>query len=88
MTTVDVLEEVVRLRRAGRKCALATIIHANGSIPSYTSAKLLVRDDGSIVGTIGGGCVKGRSLGGRPPVHGDRQNPPLHFLARTGRRLR
>ena len=55
---MDVLEEVVRLRRAGRKCALATIIHANGSIPSYTSAKLLVRDDGSIVGTIGGGCVE------------------------------
>jgi len=55
---MDVLEEVVRLRRAGRKCALATIIHANGSIPSYTSAKLLVRDDGSIAGTIGGGCVE------------------------------
>lgn len=56
---MDVLEELVRLRRAGRKCALATIVHANGSIPSYTSAKLLVRDDGSLAGTIGGGCVEG-----------------------------
>lgn len=55
---MDVLEELVRLRRAGRKCALATIIHANGSIPSFTSAKLLVRDDGSMAGTIGGGCVE------------------------------
>ena len=55
---MDVLEEVVRLRRAGRKCALATIIHANGSIPSYASAKLLVRDDGTMAGTIGGGCVE------------------------------
>lgn len=55
---MDVLEEVVRLRRAGRKCALATIVQANGSIPSYTSAKLLVRDDGSMAGTIGGGCVE------------------------------
>jgi len=55
---MDVLEELVRLRREGRKCALATIVQANGSIPSYTSAKLLVRDDGTMAGTIGGGCVE------------------------------
>lgn len=56
---MDVLEELVRLRRAGQKCALATIIAARGSIPSYQGAKLLVREDGSIVGTVGGGCVEG-----------------------------
>jgi xanthine dehydrogenase accessory factor len=52
------LEEVVRLRREGRKCALATIVQVNGSIPSYESAKILVRDDGTMAGTIGGGCVE------------------------------
>jgi xanthine dehydrogenase accessory factor len=55
---MDVFEELVRWRKLGRKCALATIIQARGSIPSFESAKLLVRDDGSIVGTIGGGCVE------------------------------
>lgn len=55
---MDVYEELVRLRRAGQRCALATIIRVNGSIPSHTSAKLLVRGDGSIAGTIGGGCVE------------------------------
>lgn len=55
---MDVFEELVRLRRGGRRCALATIVQVNGSIPSYQSAKLLVRDDGSLVGTIGGGCVE------------------------------
>lgn len=55
---MDVYEELVRLRRSGRKCALATIVEVNGSIPSYQSAKLLVRDDGSMTGTIGGGCVE------------------------------
>jgi xanthine dehydrogenase accessory factor len=30
----------------------------NGSIPSFESAKLLVREDGSMLGTIGGGCVE------------------------------
>ncbi len=55
---MDVLEELVRLRRAGQKSALATIVSVKGSIPSYESAKLLIRDDGSMVGTIGGGCVE------------------------------
>ncbi len=55
---MDVLEEAVRLRREGRKCALATIVEVNGSIPSYESARILVRDDGSMTGTIGGGCVE------------------------------
>jgi xanthine dehydrogenase accessory factor len=54
---MDVFEELVRLRSLGRKCALATIVEARGSIPSYESAKLLVRDDGSMTGTIGGVCV-------------------------------
>jgi len=55
---MDIYEEVVRLRRLGQKCAIATIVQVNGSIPSYESAKLLVREDGSMIGTIGGGCVE------------------------------
>src|SRR5205085_11671443 len=49
---------IVELRRAGRRGALATIVNARGSIPSFESAKMLVRDDGTINGTIGGGCVE------------------------------
>jgi xanthine dehydrogenase accessory factor len=55
---MDIFEEIVRLRRLGQKCALATIVEKRGSIPSYESAKLLVREDGSMAGTIGGGCVE------------------------------
>jgi xanthine dehydrogenase accessory factor len=55
---VDLYEEIVKLRREGRRGALATIINVRGSIPSFNTAKMLVRDDGSIVGTIGGGCVE------------------------------
>src|SRR2546429_5956722 len=46
------------MRRTGRRAALATIVHTNGSIPSYESSRMLVREDGSIAGTIGGGCVE------------------------------
>ena len=55
---MDVYAEIVRLRAEGRKGALATIINVRGSIPAFETAKMLVRDDGSIVGTIGGGCVE------------------------------
>ena len=58
IVSVDIYEEIPRLRREGRKAALATIINVRGSIPSFETAKMLVRDDGSIVGTIGGGCVE------------------------------
>src|SRR5437764_5276858 len=55
---MDIYEELVRLRKLGQKCALATIVEVRGSIPSYESAKILVREDGSMAGTIGGGCVE------------------------------
>lgn len=55
---MDIYEEILRLRRLGQKSALATIVQVNGSIPSFESAKMLVREDGTIVGTVGGGCVE------------------------------
>jgi len=55
---VDIYEQIVQLRREGRRGAVATIVNVRGSIPSFRTAKMLVRDDGSIAGTIGGGCVE------------------------------
>jgi xanthine dehydrogenase accessory factor len=55
---MDLYEEIVKLRQQGRRGAVATIVNVQGSIPSFRTAKMLVRDDGSILGTIGGGCVE------------------------------
>src|ERR1700719_4524951 len=55
---MDLFEEIVRMRRAGRRAALATIVHTNGSIPSYESSRMLVRDDGTIAGTVRRGGVE------------------------------
>jgi len=54
----DIFEEIRRLRREGRKAVLATIVQIRGSVPSFQTAKMLVRDDGSTVGSVGGGCVE------------------------------
>jgi len=55
---MDIYEEIVKLQREGHRGAVATIVNVRGSIPSFKSAKMLVREDGTIAGTIGGGCVE------------------------------
>lgn len=55
---MGIYEEIVKLQHDGHKGAVATIVNVRGSIPSFKSAKMLVRDDGTIAGTIGGGCVE------------------------------
>ncbi len=55
---LEIFQESARLIAEGRRGALATIIRVTGSTPGKESAKLLVRDDGSMVGTVGGGCTE------------------------------
>ncbi len=76
---MDVYEEISKLRRAGRRGALATIIQVQGSIPSYESSKILIRDDGSIVGTVGGGCVEADVWAAAQDVMREEKPRRLHF---------
>ncbi len=55
---MQIYEEVLRLKRLGRTSAIATIVECRGSSPQKQGAKMLVRDDGSIMGTLGGGCLE------------------------------
>ena len=55
----EVIEEAVRLVQDNQPCVLATVVRTKGSTPQKPGAKLLVRKDGSGVGTLGGGCVEG-----------------------------
>jgi len=54
-----VFKETVKLLSNGEPLTLATVIQTKGSTPQKPGAKLLVRKDGSAVGTLGGGCVEG-----------------------------
>jgi xanthine dehydrogenase accessory factor len=55
---MDIYEEILRLKRDGRPSALATIVQCIGSSPQKEGSKMLVREDGSIMGTLGGGCME------------------------------
>lgn len=61
-TMSDVYEELVRLRAAGEACALCTIVATQGSTPGKEAMKMLVRRDGSMLGTVGGGCLEAEVL--------------------------
>ncbi len=52
----DVYDEIERSLREGRPLVIATVTSARGSTPRKPGAKMVVREDGSFCGTIGGGC--------------------------------
>lgn len=58
MNDLAIFEEVVRLSRKNVPFALATVVENDGSSPRKSGAKMLVRSDRSIIGTIGGGAVE------------------------------
>lgn len=47
---------------AGKRSALATVVHLNGSSYRRPGARMLVTDDGELTGAISGGCLEGDAL--------------------------
>jgi xanthine dehydrogenase accessory factor len=54
----DIYEEIVRIKNMGEVCALASIVRVKGSTPRPEGTKMLVRSDGTMLGSIGGGCLE------------------------------
>ncbi len=55
----EVIQEAVRQLQDEQPCVLATVVRTKGSTPQKPGSMLLVRQDGTGVGTLGGGCVEG-----------------------------
>ncbi len=53
-----IFDEIAHLQSAGEAFALATVVARTGSAPMSKWAKMLVRADGSMSGTVGGGCLE------------------------------
>ncbi len=51
-------EEVVRLLRSHRPFVRATVVGSNGSVPGKLGATMIVRADGTTVGTVGGAALE------------------------------
>ena len=59
----EYVEDVIAELEAGRPFALVTLVADQGSTPRAAGAEMLVREDGSIAGTIGGGLLEHTMMG-------------------------
>ncbi len=55
---MDIFEEIIAVKNAGTSAVLATVVEVIASAPGRPCAKMLIKADGSITGTIGGGAVE------------------------------
>jgi len=53
-----VAEAILALLESGERGALATVTRTHGSAPQRPGARLLLRGDGTTVGTVGGGAIE------------------------------
>lgn len=60
---MNLFREIAALLSQGDNLVLATILNRSGSAPRAVGSRMVVRPDGSILGTIGGGILEARVQG-------------------------
>jgi xanthine dehydrogenase accessory factor len=83
---VKIYSELANALAAGEPCVLARIIRQLGSAPRAVGAALLVKMDGTLVGTIGGGLLEHGVLSKAKEVMASGQPAVLHIRL-TGREV-
>ncbi|MEM3409893.1 MAG: XdhC/CoxI family protein [Nitrososphaerota archaeon] len=58
MSYLDIYKALIEEHKNGRSVVLATIVKKTGSAPRDVGARILVREDGSFIGTLGGGSFE------------------------------
>jgi xanthine dehydrogenase accessory factor len=76
---IEIYQEIIEVIRRGNRAVLATIINANGSVPRLAGAKMLLREDGSAIGTVGGGGAEQQVREKAPEVLRSGVPQILHF---------
>lgn len=55
-------DQISILLSQGKSAALCTVLETHGSVPRHAGSKMLVLEDGSFSGTVGGGMLESRVL--------------------------
>ena len=55
----EILNDLERWRRQGRRVAVARVVDLEGSGPRLPGASMAVAEDGQVAGSVSGGCVEG-----------------------------
>lgn len=55
----ELLNDLDRWQKRGKKIAIARVVDLEGSGPRLPGAAMAVNEDGEVVGSVSGGCVEG-----------------------------
>ena len=58
----ELLDDIDRWHRAGKRVAVARVVDVEGSGPRGPGAAMAVSEDGEVAGSVSGGCVEGAVL--------------------------
>lgn len=58
----DIIRSFDQAQQQGKKTALATVVHVDGSAYRRPGARMLITEDGLLTGAISGGCLEGDAL--------------------------
>jgi xanthine dehydrogenase accessory factor len=58
----DIIRSYKVLKSEGKRCALATVVHVEGSSYRRPGARMLIAEDGRLTGAISGGCLEGDAM--------------------------
>jgi len=76
---LEIYEELARLISQGESAVLATVIASEGSAPREAGAKMLIRKDGTFIGTVGGGGMEQQVLKRAAQVLDSGRPETVHF---------
>src|SRR4030043_364243 len=55
---LEIYQELANIAEKGERAVLATVISRRGSAPRKAGTKMIIKEDGTLVGSIGGGNVE------------------------------
>jgi xanthine dehydrogenase accessory factor len=80
----NVFQAIVKALESGESVAILTVVRASGSTPRHLPSNMMVRTDGSFVGSIGGGTMERQAIQDAQQAIADRE-PRLVDYNLTGK---
>lgn len=77
---MKLFKEAIELLEAGENLVMAVILARSGSAPRVAGTRMVVREDGSFLGTIGGGILEAQVLELAKRVFKDPKTVVRHFV--------
>jgi xanthine dehydrogenase accessory factor len=76
---LEIYQELANIAASGERAVLATVISSSGSVPRKAGTKMLIKGDGTLVGSIGGGNVEQAVQEKAPDVMKSGEPQMMHF---------